>query len=109
MSTATATADDRGATGYRITLGPLPSITVPPLSSVRSVGSWRPPKDLLPKIEGLLRRDEADVVLVIGNAALVVFEVIEWPVAALTLAVHFLARSRFKGLEAMAEVAEEAG
>ncbi|MGO8872611.1 MAG: hypothetical protein ACLQPH_14640 [Acidimicrobiales bacterium] len=61
----------------------------------------------LPAIESLLRRDEADVVLVAGNVVLVALEIIEWPVAALTLAVHLLARSRFKGLEAMAEVADE--
>jgi hypothetical protein len=65
------------------------------------------PDKLVPAVERFLRRDEADVILVAGNIALVAFEVIEWPVAALTLAVHLLARSRYKGLEALAEVAEE--
>ena|ERR1022692_3604907 len=62
----------------------------------------------LPAIERLLRRDETDIVLVVGNIALVAFEVIEWPVAAITLAVHLLARSRFKAIEELAEIAEEA-
>ena len=102
-----------GTHGRRIAVGPLPSISLPPLPPLPSVAAlcaWRPPppSDLLPTIEALLRRDEADVVLLIGNVALVAFEVIDWPVAALTLAVHFLARSRFKALEAVAEVAEEA-
>jgi hypothetical protein len=61
----------------------------------------------LTAVERLLKRDEADVVLVAGNALLVALELIEWPVAALTLGVHVLARSRFKGLEAIAEVVEE--
>lgn len=61
----------------------------------------------LTAIERLLKREEADVVLVAGNVALVVFEVIEWPVAAVTLAVHALARTRWKTLQALAEVAEE--
>lgn len=72
----------------------------------RALTDLRPDK-LVPAVERFLRRDEADVVLVVGNIALVAFEVIEWPVAALTLAVHLLARTRYKGLEAMAEVAEE--
>jgi hypothetical protein len=62
----------------------------------------------LPTIEKLLKREEADLVLLVGNVALVAFEIIEWPVAVLTLAVHALARTRFKALEALAEVAEEA-
>lgn len=61
----------------------------------------------LTALERLLKREEADVVLVAGNVALVAFEIIEWPVAALTLAVHALARTRWKALEAMAEVVEE--
>jgi hypothetical protein len=43
-----------------------------------------------------------------GNVALVALEVIEWPVAVLTLASHAMARSRFRALRAVAEVAEEA-
>ena len=61
----------------------------------------------LPAIERLFKREEADVILVAGNLALVVLEVVEWPVALLTLLVHGLARTRFKALEALAEVAEE--
>jgi ABC-type maltose transport system permease subunit len=76
----------------------LPSL--PPLESLA-------PSRILPALEQLFRRDEADVVLVVGNALLVAFEVIDWPVAAVTLTVHLLARSRFKGLEAMAEMGEE--
>ena len=82
--------------------------TVPVGLGPRLTLPLRPPPNPLPTIERLLRRDEADVALVVGNIALVVFEVIEWPVAALTLAVHWLARTRFKGLEALGEVAEEA-
>ena len=63
----------------------------------------------LTAIEPLLRRDEADLVFVAGNLALVAFEVIDWPVAALTLAAHAMARSRFKALQGAADVAEEAG
>lgn len=66
-----------------------------------------PLKRHLSNIEKLLKREEADLVLVAGNVVLVAFEIIEWPVAALTLAVHALARTRFKGLEALAEVVEE--
>ncbi len=54
-------------------------------------------------VDRFLRRDEAHVILVVGNIALVAFEVIEWPVAALTLAVHLLAWSCYKSLEALAE------
>lgn len=61
----------------------------------------------LSAMERLLKREEADVVLVAGNVALVAFEIVEWPVAALTLAVHALARTRWKTLQALAEVAEE--
>jgi len=48
-------------------------------------------------------------VFVAGNIALVAFEVIDWPVAVLTLAAHAMARSRFKALQGAADVAEEAG
>ena len=61
----------------------------------------------LPAVESILRRDEADIVLVVGNVVLVALEIIEWPVAALALGVHAIARSRFKALESLAEVAEE--
>ena len=60
-------------------------------------------------IEPILKRDEADLVFVAGNVALVAFEIIEWPVAALTLAAHAMARSRYKALQGAADVAEEAG
>jgi len=65
-------------------------------------------KNPLPRLESILKRDEADLLLIVGNVALVALELIEWPVAALTLTVHIMARSRFKWLEAVAEVAEEA-
>ena len=65
--------------------------------------------DPLTTLESLLRRDEADILFIAGNVALAAFEVIEWPVAVLTVAAHLMARSRFKGLRAVAEVAEEAG
>jgi hypothetical protein len=58
-------------------------------------------------IETLLRRDEADLLFIAGNVALAALEIIEWPVAVLTVAVHAMARSRFKALKAVAEVAEE--
>jgi len=101
MPAAASSAEPVPATGTawwdrvpRPALGCLPSL------------SW--PEDLGRSIEKLVRRDEVDIVLVVGNIALVAFEVVEWPVAALTLAVHFLARTRFKALEAVGEVAEEA-
>jgi hypothetical protein len=59
-------------------------------------------------LEPILKRDEADILFLAGNVALVALEIIEWPVAALAVAVHAMARSRFKGLQAMATVAEEA-
>jgi len=62
----------------------------------------------LATIEPILRRDEADILFIAGNVALVALEVIEWPVAAIALALHLMARSRFKALQAVAEVAEEA-
>ncbi len=62
----------------------------------------------IPALERMLRRDEAEIILLAGNVALVALEVIEWPVAILTLAVHAIHRTRFKGLEALAEVVEEA-
>jgi hypothetical protein len=63
----------------------------------------------LTAIEPLLKRDEADVAFVAGNVALVAFEVIDWPVAVLTLAAHAMARSRYKALQGAADVVEEAG
>ena len=63
----------------------------------------------LTALEPLLKRDEADLVFVAGNIALVAFEVIEWPVAALTLAAHAMARSRLKALQGAADVVEDAG
>jgi len=60
-------------------------------------------------IEPMLKRDEADLVFVAGNIALVAFEIIEWPVAAVTLAAHAMARSRYKALQGAADVVEEAG
>jgi hypothetical protein len=63
----------------------------------------------LTALEPLLKRDEADLVFVAGNIALVAFEVIDWPVAVLTLAAHAMARSRIKALWGAADVAEETG
>ena len=63
----------------------------------------------LTALEPILKRDEADLVFVAGNIALVAFEVIDWPVAALTLAAHAMARSRLKALQGAADVVEEAG
>ena len=63
----------------------------------------------LTAIEPMLKRDEADLVFVAGNLALVAFEIIEWPVAAVTLAAHAMARSRYKALQGAADVVEEAG
>jgi hypothetical protein len=61
----------------------------------------------LTTIESILKRDEADILLIAGNVALVALEIIEWPVAVLTLAAHAMARSRIKALQAVVEVAEE--
>ena len=58
-------------------------------------------------LEPVLKRDEADLVFVAGNTALAVFEIIEWPVAALALATHAMARSRFKGLQGAAGLVAE--
>ena len=57
----------------------------------------------------LLKRDEADLVFVAGNIALALFDIIEWPVAALALITHVMARSRFKGLRGAAGLVEEVG
>lgn len=61
----------------------------------------------IPALEKFLKREEADVILFAGNVVLVAFELIEWPVAALTLLAHALARSRYKALHVIVEVAEE--
>lgn len=71
------------------------------------LSAWRVPNPLS-TIDSILRRDEADILFIAGNLALVALEVIEWPIAALTLASHAMARSRFKALRAVAEVADEA-
>jgi hypothetical protein len=71
------------------------------------ISAWRV-ANLLTALDSILRRDEADILFIAGNVALVALEVIEWPVAALTLASHAMARSRFKALRAVVEVAEEA-
>ena len=63
----------------------------------------------LATVEAMLRRDEADVLFIAGNIALAAFEVIDWPVAALAIVAHAMARSRFKALQALAEVREEVG
>lgn len=55
----------------------------------------------IPSIERFLKRDEAEVILLLGNVALVALEVIEWPVAALFITAHALHRTRFKLLEAV--------
>jgi len=69
---------------------------------------WRVPNPLA-TLDPILKRDEADILFIAGNLALVAFDLIEWPIAALMLASHAMARSRFKVLRAVAEVAEEAG
>ena len=75
-----------------------------------SPDSWaRRISNPLSSLQPLLKRDEADMVFVAGNIALVAFEVIDWPVAVLTLAAHAMARSRYKALQGAADVAEEAG
>jgi hypothetical protein len=76
----------------------LPSLPMPSVDA----------EQLVHQLEDLLRRDEADIVLIAGNFVLVALEIIEWPVAALALAVHLLARSRFKAVETLAEVGQEA-
>lgn len=70
--------------------------------------AWRLPNPLA-TLDSVLRRDEADILFIVGNLALVALEVIEWPVAALTLASHVMARSRFQALRVVAVVVEEAG
>ena len=74
-------------------------------------GSWarRVPNPLDVLEPALKRRDEAELVFVADNIALVAFDIIEWPVAVLTLAAHVMARSRFKALQGVAELLEEAG
>jgi hypothetical protein len=62
----------------------------------------------LKTLEPILKRDEADILFIAGNVALVALEVIEWPIAAMTLVLHAMARSRFEALRVVAEVAEEA-
>ena len=61
----------------------------------------------LPRIEAILKRDEADIIVVAGNVALLVFGVVEWPIVAMTGVLHLMARSRFKSLEAIADIGEE--
>jgi len=63
----------------------------------------------LATLDPILKRDEADILFIAGNVALVAFDLIEWPIAALMLASHAMARSRFQVLQAVGEVAEEAG
>ena len=72
-----------------------------------TISAWRVANPLT-ALDSILRRDEADILFIAGNVALVALEVIEWPVAVLTLASHAMARSRFRALRAVAEVAEEA-
>ena len=86
----TGSGDDRTFVAFRFT-------RIPPLRI----------RHRLTVLERLLKREEADVILVAGNVALVAFEIVEWPVAALTLAVHALARTRWKAMQAIAEVVEE--
>jgi len=99
-STKGSSNGDRPAGG----LLQLPHVKLPACPDLHVAGL----SETLDSIGSLLKRDEADVVLIAGNVALVAFGVIEWPVAALALAVHAVARSRFKALEAVGEVVEEA-
>jgi hypothetical protein len=75
-----------------------------PQALSRCSALWRNP---LPAVEAILKRDEADILFVAGNVILVGLEIIEWPVALVALAVHGMARSRFKALQVVSEVAEE--
>jgi hypothetical protein len=59
-------------------------------------------------IDPLLRRDEADILFVAGNVALVALEIVDWPVAAIAITLHLMHRSRLKVLDSVAEVLEEA-
>lgn len=106
-STARATDESRNGRGVtKITISAVEDETPVPQSPF----AWLSPfhyGNRIPAIESFLKREEADVILVAGNVALVALEVIEWPVAVLTLVVHALARTRFKALESIAEVAEE--
>jgi hypothetical protein len=77
-----------------------------PSSPLRLFG-WSVPNPLA-TLDPIFKRDEADILFVAGNVVLVALELIEWPVAVLTLALHAMGRSRFKVLEVVAEVAEEA-
>ncbi len=69
---------------------------------------WRVPNPLA-TLDPIFKRDEADILFIAGTVALIAFDLIEWPIAALMLASHAMARSRHKVLHAIAEVAEEAG
>jgi hypothetical protein len=69
---------------------------------------WRVPNPLA-TLDPIFKRDEADILFIAGTVAFVAFEIIDWPIAALMLASHAMARSRSKVLQAVAEVAEEAG
>jgi hypothetical protein len=69
---------------------------------------WRVPNPLA-SLDPILKRDKADILFIAANVALVAFDLIDWPIAALMLASHAMARSRHKVLQAVAEVAEEAG
>ena len=76
----------------------------PPSPSESWAGRVPNPLDVL---EPVLKRDEADLVFVTGNIALALFDIIEWPVAALALTTHAMARSRFKGLQGAAGLVAE--
>lgn len=69
---------------------------------------WRVPNPLA-SFDLILKRDVADILFIAGSVDLVAFDLIDWPIAALMLASHTIARSRHKVLQAVAEVAEEAG
>ena len=84
---------------------PAQSTNRAPLSALRLPNPFT--TNPLTTIESILKRDEADILLIAGNVALVALEIIEWPVAVLTLAAHAMARSRIKALQAVVEVAEE--
>ena len=74
----------------------------------RARSGWRVPNPLA-SLDPILKRDEADILFIVGNLALVAFDLIDWPIAALMLASYAMARSRHKVFQAVAEVAEEAG
>ena len=61
------------------------------------LSGWRVPNPLA-TLDPIFKRDEADILFIAGTVALIAFDLIEWPIAALMLASHTMARSRHKVL-----------